>query len=529
MRIVTPGTLTESDLLADKSDAVLLAVSRARRSASASPGRRSRTARSAWPSAAEARARRLARAARAGRGARRPRPAGRQRATAARDDHAPAGLAVRQRARPRASCCAQLRVASLAALRRRRARAPRTPPPAPCSPTPSTRRAARSRTCTGSSVQRTSELIDLPPATHRNLELTQHAARPRRADAAVDDRPLRHRHGQPRPAPVADAAAARPARRRRAPRRDRRAARRPASARCATSLRHLADVERIARAHRPAPGAAARARRPARDAAGACRACAPRCRAEGSVLLDDARRGAGAAGRRSRRCSARDRRRAGGAAARRRRDRRRARRRARRAARDQPAAATPSCSSSRRASASAPASPRCASSSTACTASSSRSRRRRRRKVPADYRRRQTMKNAERFITPELKAFEDKALSAGERALAREKALYDALLDALAPHLEPLSAVARSLAALDALAALAEQARSAPTGAGRASCKEPLHRDRARPPSGRRGAPAGKRQALHRQRLPARRAAAACSSSPARTWAARAPSCARSR
>jgi DNA mismatch repair protein MutS len=47
-------------------------------------------------------------------------------------------------------------------------------------------------------------------------------------------------------------------------------------------------------------------------------------------------------------------------------------------------------------------------------------------KVPADYRRRQTMKNAERFITPELKAFEDKALSAGERALAREKALYDA-------------------------------------------------------------------------------------------------------
>ncbi len=49
-------------------------------------------------------------------------------------------------------------------------------------------------------------------------------------------------------------------------------------------------------------------------------------------------------------------------------------------------------------------------------------------KVPADYRRRQTMKNAERFITPELKAFEDKALAAGERALAREKELYEALL-----------------------------------------------------------------------------------------------------
>jgi len=76
--------------------------------------------------------------------------------------------------------------------------------------------------------------------------------------------------------------------------------------------------------------------------------------------------------------------------------------------------------------------------------------------VPSDYRRRQTMKNAERFITPELKAFEDKALSAGERALARERFLYEGLLDALAPHLESLAAIARALAALDALAALAE-------------------------------------------------------------------------
>jgi DNA mismatch repair protein MutS len=80
-------------------------------------------------------------------------------------------------------------------------------------------------------------------------------------------------------------------------------------------------------------------------------------------------------------------------------------------------------------------------------------------KVPADYRRRQTMKNAERFITPELKAFEDKALSAGERCLAREKELYDALLDALLPHLEAISALARSLAAIDVLAALADIAR----------------------------------------------------------------------
>jgi len=54
-------------------------------------------------------------------------------------------------------------------------------------------------------------------------------------------------------------------------------------------------------------------------------------------------------------------------------------------------------------------------------------------KVPDDYRRRQTLKNAERYITPELKAFEDKALSAQERALAREKWLYEQLLDQLQP------------------------------------------------------------------------------------------------
>jgi DNA mismatch repair protein MutS len=76
-------------------------------------------------------------------------------------------------------------------------------------------------------------------------------------------------------------------------------------------------------------------------------------------------------------------------------------------------------------------------------------------KVPADYRRRQTMKNAERYITPELKAFEDKALSAQERALALEKRLYDELVAALAPHLATLQALARAIAELDALASLA--------------------------------------------------------------------------
>jgi DNA mismatch repair protein MutS len=78
-------------------------------------------------------------------------------------------------------------------------------------------------------------------------------------------------------------------------------------------------------------------------------------------------------------------------------------------------------------------------------------------KVPDDYRRRQTLKNAERFITPELKAFEDKALSAQERALAREKWLYEQLLDSLQAFVPALGALARSLAALDALGALAER------------------------------------------------------------------------
>ncbi|MBT9455025.1 MAG: DNA mismatch repair protein MutS [Burkholderiaceae bacterium] len=79
-------------------------------------------------------------------------------------------------------------------------------------------------------------------------------------------------------------------------------------------------------------------------------------------------------------------------------------------------------------------------------------------KVPADYQRRQTLKNAERYITPELKAFEDKALSAQERALAREKLLFEQVLDALQQQLAPLSLLGRSLSSLDVLAALAERA-----------------------------------------------------------------------
>ena len=79
-------------------------------------------------------------------------------------------------------------------------------------------------------------------------------------------------------------------------------------------------------------------------------------------------------------------------------------------------------------------------------------------KIPDDYRRRQTLKNAERYITPELKAFEDKALSAQERSLAREKLLYEQILDALLPVVPQLQIIARAVAQLDLLAGFAEAA-----------------------------------------------------------------------
>jgi DNA mismatch repair protein MutS len=79
-------------------------------------------------------------------------------------------------------------------------------------------------------------------------------------------------------------------------------------------------------------------------------------------------------------------------------------------------------------------------------------------KVPTDYRRRQTLKNAERYITPELKAFEDKALSARDRSLALEKSLYDALLEQVNEHVPVLQRIARALAQVDVLASFAATA-----------------------------------------------------------------------
>jgi DNA mismatch repair protein MutS len=79
-------------------------------------------------------------------------------------------------------------------------------------------------------------------------------------------------------------------------------------------------------------------------------------------------------------------------------------------------------------------------------------------RVPKDYIRRQTVKSAERFITPELKSFEDKVLGAREKSLARERELYEELLTQLTDRLAALLATASALASLDTLAALAERA-----------------------------------------------------------------------
>jgi DNA mismatch repair protein MutS len=80
--------------------------------------------------------------------------------------------------------------------------------------------------------------------------------------------------------------------------------------------------------------------------------------------------------------------------------------------------------------------------------------------APQEYTRRQTLKGAERYITAELKGFEDKVLGARERALAREKALYEALLQALIEVLAPLQRMAAALATLDLLATFAERAET---------------------------------------------------------------------
>ena len=80
--------------------------------------------------------------------------------------------------------------------------------------------------------------------------------------------------------------------------------------------------------------------------------------------------------------------------------------------------------------------------------------------APVDYIRRQTLKNTERFITPELKEFEDKALSSKSRALAREKALYEELLETMNEHLGLLQDSASATAELDVITSLAERSQT---------------------------------------------------------------------
>ena len=81
-------------------------------------------------------------------------------------------------------------------------------------------------------------------------------------------------------------------------------------------------------------------------------------------------------------------------------------------------------------------------------------------KIPADYRRRQTLKNTERYITPELQAFENKALAAKDKALAKEKQLYEALLEQLTPFITLMQQIARSIAEIDVLSTFAERAET---------------------------------------------------------------------
>ncbi|MFT6265904.1 MAG: DNA mismatch repair protein MutS, partial [Oleiphilaceae bacterium] len=81
-------------------------------------------------------------------------------------------------------------------------------------------------------------------------------------------------------------------------------------------------------------------------------------------------------------------------------------------------------------------------------------------KAPDTYVRRQTLKNAERFITPELKVFEDKALSSKSRALSREKMLYEGIIDQLNDQLSQLQNCAQGISELDVLSNFAERAQT---------------------------------------------------------------------
>ncbi|WP_416308720.1 DNA mismatch repair protein MutS [Neptunicella sp. SCSIO 80796] len=102
--------------------------------------------------------------------------------------------------------------------------------------------------------------------------------------------------------------------------------------------------------------------------------------------------------------------------------------------------------------------------------------------VPADYIRRQTLKNNERYIIPELKEHEDKVLTSQSRALALEKQLYEQLFDSLLPKLTELFISANALAELDVLTNLAERAESLQYHCPQFSAQTGIHYDRGRHP-----------------------------------------------
>jgi DNA mismatch repair protein MutS len=103
-------------------------------------------------------------------------------------------------------------------------------------------------------------------------------------------------------------------------------------------------------------------------------------------------------------------------------------------------------------------------------------------KAPQHYTRRQTTKNSERYITEELKQFEDKVLSAKERSLMRERALYELLLDKLTDRLSELKIAATAMAELDVLANLAERAETLDWAAPTLTDEQGIHIERGRHP-----------------------------------------------
>lgn len=103
-------------------------------------------------------------------------------------------------------------------------------------------------------------------------------------------------------------------------------------------------------------------------------------------------------------------------------------------------------------------------------------------RIPDDYIRRQTLKSAERYITPELKGFEDQVLSARERALTREKVLYEELLDLLAEWIPALQESADALAELDVLVTFAHCAATLEWNSPRFSPETGLHIEAGRHP-----------------------------------------------